>query len=154
MAEVANEETRMARILVIDDDRLLRGTVELILKSEGHRVASARDGHEGIQRFRSDRFDLVACDIVMPSRKGLEAIKEIRGLSAALPIIAFTGAAGQESDPEILRRADEIGATELLAKPFGRQELLTLVRRCLRAGHTTMLGPEMGSATGPRHMSA
>jgi CheY-like chemotaxis protein len=124
---VPNKESRMACILVIDDDRLLRGTVELILKSEGHRVASARDGHEGFQRFRSDRFDLVACDIFMPNLEGLETIRRIRDVSTALPIIAFTGGPAQGSDPG----TDSRGATEMLAKPFRRQELLDLVRRCL-----------------------
>jgi len=124
----------MACILVIDDDRLLRGTVELILKSEGHRVASARDGHEGFQRFRSGRFDLVACDIFMPNMEGLETIRRIRDVSTALPIIAFTGGPAQDNtDGRALRIADELGATEMLAKPFRRQELLDLVRRCLHA---------------------
>ena len=141
----------MARMLVIDDDRLLRGMVELILRSEGHRVASARDGHEGIQRFRLDRFDLVACDISMPNMDGPGTIRRIRGLSAALPIIAFTdaGGAGPESDTDILRRLAEIGATETLAKPFGRQELLALVRRCLGAGRAMMLDPGSRSAARP-----
>jgi CheY-like chemotaxis protein len=134
---VPNKETRMACILVIDDDRLLRGTVELILKSEGHRVASARDGHEGFQRFRSGRFDLVACDIFMPNMEGLETIRKIRDVSTALPIIAFTGGPAQGNDPgadsRVLRIADELGATQMLAKPFRRQELLELVRRCLHA---------------------
>ena len=129
---VPNKESRMACILVIDDDRLLRGTVELILKSEGHRVASARDGHEGLQRFRSGRFDLVACDIFMPNMEGLETIRRIRDVSTALPIIAFTGGPAQgNADGRVLRIADELGATEMLAKPFRRQELLDLVRRCL-----------------------
>jgi DNA-binding response OmpR family regulator len=142
----------MARILVIDDDRLLRGTVELILKSEGHRVASARDGHEGLQRFRSDRFDLVTCDISMPNMVGAGTIREIRGLSASLPIIAFTdtGSAGPETDMEILR----LGATATLAKPFGRQELLALVRRCLGAGRAMMLDPGCRSAARPRSVFA
>jgi CheY-like chemotaxis protein len=127
----------MACILVIDDDRLLRGTVELILKSEGHRVASARDGHEGFQRFRSDRFDLVACDIFMPNMEGLETIRKIRDVSTDLPIIALTGGPAHSNDPasdsNVLRIADELGATETLTKPFRRQELLELVRRCLHA---------------------
>ena len=132
---VAAKEARKACILVIDDDRLLRGTVELILKSEGHRVASARDGHEGLQRFRSDRFDLVACDIFMPNLDGLETIRRIRDVSTPLPIIAFTGGPAQSNGPgadsRVLRIADELGATEMLAKPFRRQELLDLVRRSL-----------------------
>ena len=130
---VAAKEARKACILVIDDDRLLRGTVELILKSEGHRVASARDGHEGFQRFRSDRFDLVACDIFMPNREGLETIRKIRDVSTALPIIALTGGDDPGADRHVLRAADELGATESLAKPFRRQELPELVRPCLRA---------------------
>jgi len=127
----------MARILVIDDDRLLRGSVELILTSEGHEVASARNGHEGLERFRSDHFDLVACDAFMPNTEGLETMREIRGLCAALPLIAFTGrpayAAGPGSDTDVLRLAGQLGGTEMLAKPFRRQELLALVRRCLQS---------------------
>jgi CheY-like chemotaxis protein len=134
---VSNGEARMARILVIDDDRLLRGTVELILKSEGHEVASAGDGLEGIERFRSGEFDLVACDTFMPNREGLETIREIRDLAAALPIIAFTGGpaygTAPGSDADALHIAGQLGATETLAKPFRRQELLALVRRCLRS---------------------
>jgi CheY-like chemotaxis protein len=126
----------MARVLVIDDDRLLRGTVELLLKSEGHRVASAR-GPEGIQRFRSGRFDLVACDISMPHMGGAETIRQIRGLSASLPIIAFTATGGA---------TPEIGATETLAKPFDGQDLLVLVRRCLGADRAMTIDPGRRSA--------
>jgi CheY-like chemotaxis protein len=127
----------MGRILVIDDDRLLRGTVERILTSHGHDVASARDGREGLQRFRSGHFDLVACDVFMPNREGLETMREIRGLRAALPLIAFAGraadAAGPGSDADCLRMAGQLGGTETLAKPFRRQELLALVQRCLES---------------------
>jgi CheY-like chemotaxis protein len=126
----------MGRILVIDDDRLLRVTVEQILQSEGHEVASACDGHEGLKRFRSDHFDLVVCDIFMPNMEGLETMREIRGLRAALPLIAFTGrpacAAGPGSDTDVLRMAGQLGGTATLAKPFRRQELLALVVRCLQ----------------------
>src|SRR5215813_6486687 len=89
----------MARILVIDDDLLLRGTVELILRSEGHEVAAVSDGRKGLKRFRADHFDLVACDALMPNRDGLETIKEIRDLAATLPIIAFTDDAGHADKP-------------------------------------------------------
>jgi len=126
----------MGRILVIDDDRLLRVTVERILQSEGHEVASACDGHEGLKRFRSDHFDLVACDIFMPNMEGLETMREIRGLCAALPLIALAGrpayAVGPGADTDVLRMAGQLGGTATLAKPFRRQELLALVERCLQ----------------------
>ena len=119
----------MACILVIDDDRLLRGTVELILKSEGYAVVPACDGHEGMKRFRSGHFDLVACDISMAHGEGLDAIKEMRALHAGLPIIAFTEDL-RTADPE-LHAAGRLGGMETLAKPFRRQELVALVRQCL-----------------------
>ena len=124
----------MARILVIDDDRLLRGTVEVILTSDGHDVAAARDGREGLGRLRSDSFDLVACDVFMPNREGLDTVRAIRAVCASVPIIAFTGGPGYDADPAFeaeLRRAAGLGAMETLQKPFRRQELLALVRRCL-----------------------
>jgi two-component system response regulator (stage 0 sporulation protein F) len=127
----------MARILVIDDDRLLRGAVELILRLEGHDVACVSGGREGLAQFRADRFDLVACDIFMPNMEGLETISEIRALAPELPIIAFTGgpdyAADAGSVRGFLRIARQLPRTEVLAKPFRSQELLALVRRCLRA---------------------
>lgn len=119
----------MACILVIDEDRLLRGAVELILKSEGHAVVAARNGSEGMKRFRACHFDLVACDIGMAQGEGLDTIREMRDLSAALPIIAFTEdlcTADAES-----HAAGRLGGTATLAKPFRRQELVALVRRCL-----------------------
>ncbi len=143
----------MSRILVIDDDRLLRSTLERILKSEGHEVASARDGHEGLKRFRSGHFDLVACDIFMPNMEGLETIREIRSLCAALPLIAFTGrpacAASPGPDIDFLRMAGQLGGMETLAKPFRRQELLTLVRRCLPSADGPLPDPKNGAAAKP-----
>lgn len=119
----------MARILVIDDDRLLRGNIELILESEGHAVVAARSGYEGMKRFRSGRFDLVACDIGTPNSDGLDTIRELRDLCAALPIIAFTEDPCS-TDAEV-HAAGPPGGMETLAKPFRRQELVALVRRCL-----------------------
>ena len=120
----------MARILVIDEDRVLRCTVESILVSEGHAVVAARSGYEGLTRLRCCSFDLVACDAAMAHGEGLETIREMRDLRADLPIIAFTegsDAAGAGL-PRIRIRP---GGTEILAKPFRRQELLAVVRRCL-----------------------
>jgi DNA-binding response OmpR family regulator len=121
----------MACILVINDDRLLRGNIELILESEGHAVVPARNGHEGMKRFRSGRFDLVACDISMPNSEGMDTIRELRHLSAALPIIAFTeGPCPADGEDHA---AGPPGGMEMLAKPFRRQELVALVRRCLHS---------------------
>jgi CheY-like chemotaxis protein len=125
----------MARVLVIDGDALVRDTIRVMLKFEGHDAVLARDGHEGIEEFRAGRFDLAICDVFTPDLSGLEAISQIRGLSATAPIIAMTG--GFTEAPEsrfsrdLLQIARHNGATLTLSKPFRHEQLMALVRHCL-----------------------
>jgi CheY-like chemotaxis protein len=125
----------MARILVIDDDELIRGTVQTILASEGHDSVLAVDGEDGIRQFQRQQFDLVLCDVFMPRKEGLETVREIRQLSAGTPIISMTGSIpagdGGGLDPDFLRMSGMLGATRTIAKPFRPRELLALVRACL-----------------------
>jgi CheY-like chemotaxis protein len=127
--------TDMARILVIDDDELVRGTVQVILASEGHESVLAVDGVDGVRQFQRQQFDLVLCDVFMPHKEGLETVREIRQLSAGAPIISMTGSIptsdGGRLDPDFLRMSGALGATRTIAKPFRPRELLALVRECL-----------------------
>jgi CheY-like chemotaxis protein len=125
----------MARILVIDDDELVRGTMQAMLQSDGHEAVLAVDGDDGIRQFQQQSFDLVLCDVFMPHKEGLETVREIRQLSAGIPIISMTGSlpAGDSDpmDPDFLRMSSMLGATRTLAKPFRPRELLALVKECL-----------------------
>jgi two-component system response regulator MprA len=126
----------MARILVIDNDQLVRSTIKVTLEFERHEVVLARDAQDGIWEFGSRRFDLVICDVFMPDQSGLEAISEIRGLSATAPIIAMTGGFSEAPEArfsnDLLQIARHNGATLRLMKPFRRDDLIALVRHCLR----------------------
>ncbi len=97
----------MARILVIDDDELIRGTVQVILASDGHESILAVDGEDGMRQFQRQQFDLVLCDVFMPHKEGLETVREIRQLSAGTPIISMTGSIPTSDsgrlDPDFLR---------------------------------------------------
>jgi CheY-like chemotaxis protein len=125
----------MARILVIDDDALVRDTIKVMLEFEGYEAVLVHNGHEGISEFRSGQFALVICDIFMPDLSGLEVISEIRGLSATAPIIAITGGFAEAPDGrfsrDLLQIARHNGATLTLAKPFRRNQLIALVQRCI-----------------------
>lgn len=125
----------MARILIIDDDRLVRDTIRVIFEFEGHEVVLARDGREGIAAFGSGQFDLVICDILAPDKAGVETIKQIRDFSAVMPIIAMTGGFAQalhdRVDSDLRDIAGQSGVLLTLAKPFRREELMALVQRCL-----------------------
>ncbi len=130
----------MARILVIEDDEPVRGTLKAMLESGGHVVTLAVNGDDGIQKFRHEPCDLVLCDVFMPQKEGLETVSEIRQLSASIPIISMTGSVGPESDgssgrdPDFLRVARAFGATQTITKPFRMADLLALVRQCLGTG--------------------
>jgi CheY-like chemotaxis protein len=124
----------MSRILVIDDEPLVRDTIKAMLEYDGHDVSLARTGHEGIERFRSQPFDAVICDVFMPELSGLEAISQIRGYSAEVLIIAMSGGFAdlpeQRFSSDLFRIVRHKGATLTLAKPFRRAELLRLLRLC------------------------
>jgi len=129
----------MARILVIDDDNLLRETVSTMLVAGGHEVILAVHGDDGVRLFQEQPIDLVVCDVFMPQKEGLETVQEIRRLSASVPIISMTGSFTPEpksssgGDPDFLRMARAFGATQTITKPFRMADLLGLVRQCLGA---------------------
>jgi CheY-like chemotaxis protein len=127
----------MARILIIDDNDLLRVTVKAMVESGGHEAALAADGEEGLQLFREQTFDLVVCDIFMPRMEGFETVRALRRLSAETPIISMTGGrppgapGGDQADPDFLKMTGALGATRTIAKPFRAGELLALIEECL-----------------------
>jgi CheY-like chemotaxis protein len=136
---LAQGRIAMARILVIDDDDLVRQTVEKMLCMAGHAVALAVDGVDGLRQFRQQAFDLVIADIFMPNKEGLETIRELRGMTSHTPIITMTGSAagnnraGVAGNVDYLRMAEAFGATRTISKPFSRHDLLALVDQCLAA---------------------
>ena len=115
------------KILLIDDDVLLRRTVARMLLTDGHEVLTAPDGARGMVSFRHDRPDLVITDMVMPVQQGCETILEIRRDDPAVKILAMSGG-GRFSGPELLDTARLLGADDAIEKPFRAEELLRRVR--------------------------
>ena len=122
----------MQRILVIDDDPLVRRTMERLLQKSGYEVRLAADGIEGLRAFRTQRPDLVITDIIMPQKEGLDTIRLLRTWSPDVKIIAISGGS-VTSDADFLKKAAELGASAILAKPFDNTELLNQISRCLAA---------------------
>jgi DNA-binding response OmpR family regulator len=118
------------QILVIDDDALVRTTVEQVLASAGYRVMCAADGEEGIRLFRSLLPDLVITDLIMPIREGIETIREIKHEQPEAKIIAMSGG-GRMGSADILAMARQLGADYAIAKPFRFDELTAMVRQSL-----------------------
>jgi DNA-binding response OmpR family regulator len=122
----------MARILVIDDDRAVRLTVQAFLERAGHQVVCAADGEQGLRAFASESPQLVITDIIMPNMEGIELIMQIRAQDATIPIIAMSGG-GRLGNADFLKMAARLGANEVLPKPFERQNLTAAVSRRLQA---------------------
>ncbi len=117
-----------ARILVVDDEPAVRRYVIRVLDAEGYLVGEAADGKEALELVRSDPdgWDLIISDIVMPHCNGVELQRYVAELAPALSIILMSGYATAQ--------LAELGITApcaVLVKPFGAEQLLGEVRRCL-----------------------
>ncbi len=122
----------MARILVIDDDELVRAALVLLLERAGHEVLEARDGMNAFRILEVDIPDLVITDIIMPEMEGFQVIREIRKVSPGLKIIVISGAASIGGQ-DILTLAKKLGADRTFAKPFDRHEFMASVTHLLEA---------------------
>jgi DNA-binding response OmpR family regulator len=116
------------RVLVIDDSRVVRRTVEATLKEAGYAAIAAADGREGVQVWQEMQPELVVTDIMMPERDGIETMIEIRRHCPQAKILAMTGFrhSGSVDFGEMLRR---LGADDVLIKPFDPEVLLAKVDR-------------------------
>ena len=120
----------MARILIIDDEAMIRDLLVNILEREGYDTATASGGKDGIKIYRENPTDLIITDLLMPEKDGLETIMDLRREFHDVKIIAMSG--GGKVDPETyLQIARTMGAIETIAKPFDRKELLKTVQELL-----------------------
>ena len=115
----------MARILVVDDEEDVRDMVRLILEPHGYEITEAADGEEGLQRYREAPADLVLSDFRMPVMDGPTMIGELRKAYPKVKIIVFAGIAVE------LTEAAQLGADQVLKKPFRVLDLLEMVKKLL-----------------------
>jgi two-component system nitrogen regulation response regulator NtrX len=117
----------MAKILVIDDEKSIRNTLKDILETEEHEVMTAEDGAGGLELYRSDKFDVVLCDIKMQEMDGMEVLEKIMEDPQDVPVIMISG----HGDIEIAVDAIKKGAFDFLEKPLDLNRLLITIRNAL-----------------------
>ena len=123
----------MSRILVVDDDRVLRGALRVVLEAAGYEVIEAADGDAALRAFGEHGADLVLQDIFLPERDGLEVIRALRAAIPPPTIVAMSGG-GRIGYVEVLGAAAAFGAARTLRKPFEARELLAAIRELLDRG--------------------
>jgi two-component system KDP operon response regulator KdpE len=115
------------RILIVDDEPNILGTVVTLLRTRGYEVFSAMSGRAGLESVERDKPDLVVLDLGLPDMDGVEVCRRIRE-TMNLPILVLS-ARGAEGDKV---GALDAGADDYVTKPFGAEELLARVRASLR----------------------
>jgi PAS domain S-box-containing protein len=132
-----------ARILLVDDEKIVLETVSEVLAGEGHEVVAASGGREGLAFFRQGGFDLVMTDLGMPEMSGWELAAAIKRLDPMMPVAMITGW-GAEFDPEQLSQR---GVDLVLAKPFDCTQVSNLVNQAMEIRRSSLASaaPEPGA---------
>lgn len=119
------------RIMIVDDDPHFLRVLQRILSNEQFLVTAISDSCEAIELLRSSNFDLIICDLRMPDCDGLNLLQAIRSTGDETPLIILTA----YGEVDTYLEAMNAGATEYLNKPIKSEELVQVVRNCLRKGN-------------------
>ncbi len=117
----------MAKILVIDDEKGIRSTLQEILEYEKHEVELASSGPEGLEKFSADNFDIVLCDIKMPEMDGMEVLDKILEKPSDAQIIMISGHGNIDTAVQAIKK----GAYDFIEKPLDLNRLLITIRNAV-----------------------
>jgi two-component system phosphate regulon response regulator PhoB len=139
------QDVKLGRVLVVEDEELIRETIALALTEEGYEVFTAEDGRKGLEFLASRTgesshgeavvFDLIILDLMLPYVNGLDLCRLIRHEGDSVPILMLS-AKGTETDRVV---GLEVGADDYLTKPFGMRELIARCRALLRRHRRSQL---------------
>ena len=118
----------MAELLIIDDDPLIRESFSGVIRRMGHTPQVASSVSEALKILKSDRFDIVFCDVRMPDGSGLDILPDIRGVAVPPEVVIMTGF----GDPDGAELAIRNGAWDYIAKPLSAQEIMLCIERTLQ----------------------
>jgi len=117
----------MKRVLVVDDDRRMRRTLQIVIERMGWESVGASDASEARAQLSTARFDLVLTDLKMPETSGIDLLEAIRAEHPKLPVILITAYGTIQTAVEAMRK----GASDYVLKPFDNENLELVIRRAL-----------------------
>ena len=118
----------MTRLLIVDDDQSTLASLSRAFRMAGYEAVVCDNATRAIALLKSERFDLVFSDVVMPGKDGLSMLAEVRELGIATPIIMVSG----QATVDMAVRATRLGAVDFLEKPISSDKLLLTVENALR----------------------
>jgi DNA-binding NtrC family response regulator len=116
------------KILVIDDEPLMRITIQDALLAGGYRVIHSETGRDGLAFFRENQADIVITDLKLPDMDGIEILRKVKASSPETQVILITAYGSVDSAVTAMKE----GASDYLTKPFAMDELLLIIKRLLR----------------------
>ena len=118
------------RILVADDDRMIRLLVRMLLEQDGFTVLEAENGAEALAMARAENPDLLLVDLQMPDMNGYQVLQKMRAdpAQASIPVIVLTSESGTAVESQVL----DMGAEDFLVKPFKPEVLIARIRGAFR----------------------
>jgi DNA-binding NtrC family response regulator len=129
------------RILVVDDEAVIREAVKRILEQEGYQVITATSGHTALEKVQNDDFTVVISDLKMPGMGGMEVLKSIKILQPDVPVIIITGYATVETAVDAIKN----GAFDYLSKPFTPPQVKELVNKAIEQRKLSGEGGSLGN---------
>jgi two-component system, NtrC family, nitrogen regulation response regulator NtrX len=120
--------TRKAQLLLVDDDANTLASLSRAFRLAGHEATVCDNANRAVELLRSEKFDLIFSDGVMPGKSGLEFLEEIKNAGVKAPVILISG----QANIEMAVRATKLGALDFLEKPLSTDKLLVTVENALR----------------------
>src|SRR5512136_361984 len=118
---------KKTKILVVDDEQLIRWSIEQNLKKQGYEIITACDGEEALKLVREEQPELILLDIQMPGISGLEVLEKVKEIDEDIVVIMVTAQGGLETAVNAMR----LGAYDYINKPFNLDELAIVIRKAL-----------------------
>lgn len=115
-------------ILIVEDEKPISDILKFNLEKEGYKTAQAFDGEEGLNLAKTNDFDLILLDVMLPKIDGFQVLREVRALKVNIPIILVT--AREDEIDKVLGL--ELGADDYITKPYSVRELIARVKANLR----------------------
>ena len=125
----------MSKILVIDDDSIIRTLLSSSLSKSGYEVITAKDGESGIQKAKSENPDLVITDYQMPGLTGLDVLNELKKTQPGIPVILLTA----HGDVALTIKSIQLGAYDFIEKPIHMTEMLEIIKSGLEISRQSQM---------------
>lgn len=114
------------KILLVDDEEIIRDALGGFLVEEGHEVVEAGDGTEAIEKLSTEKFDIVITDIRMPGKSGIDVLTAAKMIDPKIEVIMITGFTTEEPDYAL-----SLGAKDFIYKSYNVEEFLTKIKEAI-----------------------